>query len=322
MRKFFLLAFALSCLGMSAQKNIEVADCPSYNTDNTSARVVRVTMMADTICMVRVDIISMENKQSYVPKINGNTRLIVGSDTFSLVGVQALKQGSSYPTCDQRNGVYYWKEFKKDHVYSCIAMFNARIPKGTEKISLWHPDLDFYQFREVTIENPVTERDQKHYLAYTKKRAKVYQSADGKSAVLEMVDKGAAVVMDSPKGDEAYCKVRVVNTSTAGYISRKDIKGKAEGVAIEKDLFNLSSINNQNEAPKVEIFNNSSVVLTITFGTEEYQIQPRSKETITVKGECRWFMVKTLGTLPTVCTQELKAGQTYWWEFKFATLKF
>ena len=125
------ILFLLFILGVSsyAQIPIEILSSPKSDVDNTTAEVVSLYSVGDTITFVQVDIMSKEYKKSFIPRISLTSKLVAGKDSLSMRNIIALKQGTLEPTDDELLGLHYWKDFKE--INSSVSYTLSNLGIGT-----------------------------------------------------------------------------------------------------------------------------------------------------------------------------------------------
>ena len=318
------ILFLLFILGVSsyAQIPIEILSSPKSDVDNTTAEVVSLYSVGDTITFVQVDIMSKEYKKSFIPRISLTSKLVAGKDSLSMRNIIALKQGTLEPTDDELLGLHYWKDFKENETYSCLVIYEGYIKKGINTISITSEDDNYYSFKGIEIDNPFYKRPSTYHIAYTTANVNLRDKPSVQSDILGKIGKGDILFLDILEEVDGFYKVHVLNSSKEGYVSKKYVDLGRTISKPTKGAFQVLRNSGFNEPPKAEIFNNTDLVLSLTIGGKQYAFKPRSKKKIVLEPGLLYYMASAPGVNPKFGTQEFKKGDEYTWEFIIVTHRF
>lgn len=323
MKRFSFILF-LTIFGSyaSAQVPIEVLFSPQSNVDNTTAEVVSIFSVGDTITLIQINILSKEYKKSFIPRVSLSSKIVAGEDSLSIHSFCALKQGTLEPTEDDLQGLHYWTDFKEDEVYSCMATFQGYIKKGINRISIVSGDDEHYSFDGIEIDNPLRDMPPMYHIAYTTAKVNLRERPTVQSRIIGKIRSGAILFLDTLEETDGFYRVHELNASRDGYVSKKYVNLGEIISKLSNGTFQLLRKTGSSESPKAEIFNNTDVVMSLTIGGKQRSFKPRSKKKIVLEPGMLYYMATAPGMNPQFGSQHFKRGDEYIWEFKMISHRF
>jgi hypothetical protein len=152
------------------------------------------------------------------------------------------------------------------------------------------------------------------YMAYTLKNSLLKTTPSLGGVTLGKVPVSSNMFLISLYNYNGYYNVIDVNTNKEGYIAKANLKVGKEVLKSEGGLFAANG-DAKGTVPDVEIFNNTSRVLTLKLNDSTYTVAPNSKNVIALAiGNCE-YRASAPGVMPMIGIESVEGGHSYQWQF-------
>ena len=156
------------------------------------------------------------------------------------------------------------------------------------------------------------------YLGWVKKKTSLREEPSSSSTLLLTLNTGAQIYIESLETINGFYNVIDIETNTEGYIAESNVK---IGEVVEKSKERLFSPSGKIAAydPEVEIFNNTSLDLTLKLNETVYKFSPQEKYTLKLSSGFYEFRASAPGVIPVSGNDNLESNMGYNWEFYVIT---
>jgi hypothetical protein len=152
------------------------------------------------------------------------------------------------------------------------------------------------------------------YMGYTIKNSLLKTTPSLGGVTLGKVPVSSNMFLISLYNYNGYYNVIDVNTNKEGYIAKANLKVGKEVLKSEGGLFAANG-DAKGTVPDVEIFNNTSRVLTLKLNDSTYTVAPNSKNVIALAiGNCE-YRASAPGVMPMIGIESVEGGHSYQWQF-------
>jgi hypothetical protein len=152
------------------------------------------------------------------------------------------------------------------------------------------------------------------YMGYTIKNSLLKTTPSSGGITVGKVPVSSNIFLISLYNYSGYYNVIDVNTNKEGYIAKANLKVGKEVLKSEGGLFSANG-DAKGTVPDVEIFNNTSRVLTLKLNDSTYTVAPNSKNVIALAiGNCE-YRASAPGVMPMIGIENVEGGHSYQWQF-------
>ena len=156
------------------------------------------------------------------------------------------------------------------------------------------------------------------YLGWVKKKTNLREEPSSSSTILLTLNKGSQIYIESLETINGFYSVIDIETNTEGYIAESYIKVGDEVERSKERLFSPSGKIAEYD-PEVEIFNNTSLNLTLKLNETIYKFSPQEKYTLKLSSGYYDFRASAPGVIPVSGNDNLQSNMGYSWEFYVTT---
>jgi hypothetical protein len=152
------------------------------------------------------------------------------------------------------------------------------------------------------------------YLGRTKSPTPLRPSASIRTKGITNLTNSTQIFIISLKEYNGFYNVIDIATNREGYVAKSAIMVGQQVIESERGIFSPSG-SSTGSAPEVEIYNNTSLTLTLKLNRNLYSFSPQSKRTITLSiGDC-YFRASAPGVIPNIGTETVESNRAYTWQF-------
>jgi len=138
------------------------------------------------------------------------------------------------------------------------------------------------------------------YLGWVTKQVNFRQGPGTDYGVISSLKQGTQIFIVSLETDKSFVKL--------GDIVEKN----------ERGMFTPSG-KTSTYNPEIEIFNNTSMTLTLKLNSETYSFSPKQKRTITLSPGTYNYRASAPGVIPNIGTEYMESNMGYTWQFYIVT---
>lgn len=156
------------------------------------------------------------------------------------------------------------------------------------------------------------------YLGWVTKQVKFRQGPSTNYEVISSLRAGTQIFIISRDSENNYYNIIDIATNREGYINKSFVKF---GQMIEKNEQGMFTPSGKTSTynPDIEIFNNTSLTLTLKLNTETYSFSPKQKKTITLSPGTYDYRASAPGVIPNIGTENMESNMGYTWQFYIVT---
>ena len=156
------------------------------------------------------------------------------------------------------------------------------------------------------------------YLGWSTKKVNFRSGPGTEYDTISSINQGSQIFIISLDSENDFYNVIDIESDREGYIHKSFIK-VGEKVSVNEDgVFTVTGKSN-NVNSQVEIYNNTSMTLTLKLNNERHFFSPFERKTITsVPGKCS-YRASAPGVIPNVGIELLESNMVYSWEFYIVT---
>ena len=160
-----------------------------------------------------------------------------------------------------------------------------------------------------------------HYPSQPKtitKQVNFREGAGKEYDVIGSMKQGSQIFIVSLETDNDYYNIIDIRTNKEGYVHKSFVKVGKQIKENDQAVFS-SSGETTSYNPEVEVFNNTSLTLTLKLNSETYSFNPKEKRTLTIEPGSISYRASAPGIIPNIGTQNLQSNQGYTWQFYIIT---
>lgn len=156
------------------------------------------------------------------------------------------------------------------------------------------------------------------YLGSITKQVNFRQGPGKDYEVIGSLKSGTQIFIVSVDAENNFYDVIDIQTNEEGYVHKSFVK---VGKRVKENSEGIFSASGETSSynPNVEIFNNTSLTLTLKVDDETYAFNPKEKRTITLTPGAISYRASAPGIIPNIGTEHLKSNERYSWEFYVIT---
>jgi uncharacterized protein YgiM (DUF1202 family) len=152
------------------------------------------------------------------------------------------------------------------------------------------------------------------YLGYATKNVNLRQGPGTNYEIDTVVKQNAQLFLFSLDAENNFYHVIDVKTNIEGYLHKDFVKVGKEIKAQQGELF-IADGKSSTENPELEIYNNTTIAMTLRIGSEKYYFTPQETKKIILSPSEYDFMASAPGVIPYYGSQYLNSNYRYTWKF-------
>lgn len=156
------------------------------------------------------------------------------------------------------------------------------------------------------------------YLGWVSKQVNFRKGPSTDYGIISSLKQGTQIFIVSLDTENDYYNIIDIATNKEGYIHKSFVK---LGELVEKNESGMFTPSGQTEKynPEIEIFNNTSLTLTLKLNSEIYAFSPKQKRTITLDPGSYNYRASAPGVIPNIGTENMESNMGYTWQFYIVT---
>lgn len=156
------------------------------------------------------------------------------------------------------------------------------------------------------------------YLGWVTSQVNFRQGPGTDYVVISSLQAGSQIFIVSLDTENDFYNVIDIASDKEGYIHKSFVKLGQEVEKNEKGMFTPSG-KTSTYNPEIEIFNNTSLTLTLKLNSETYSFYPQQKRTITLSPGSYNYRASAPGVIPNIGTEYMESNMGYTWQFYIVT---
>lgn len=136
--------------------------------------------------------------------------------------------------------------------------------------------------------------------------------------VITQLKPGSQIFIISIEAENDFYNIIDIRTNKEGYVHKSFVKRGKQVKESDKGIFTPSG-ETTSYNPEVEIYNNTSLNLTLKLNDDNYSFSPKEKRTITITPGNIRFRASAPGVIPYIGSELLQSNQGYSWQFYIIT---
>ncbi len=156
------------------------------------------------------------------------------------------------------------------------------------------------------------------YLGIITKQVNFRQGPGKDYDVISSLKPGTQIFIVSLDTENDFYDVIDIQTNKEGYVHKSFVKVGKQVKENDEGIFS-SSGETSSYNPEVEVFNNTSLMLTLKLNDEVYSFASHEKRTITLSPGAISYRASAPGVIPNIGTEHLKSNEGYTWQFYIVT---
>jgi hypothetical protein len=156
------------------------------------------------------------------------------------------------------------------------------------------------------------------YLGWTTKQVNFRSGPGTEFEIISSLKPGSQIFIVSTETENDFYSVIDIATDKEGYLHKSFVKLGDEVEVNNEGIFSVAG-KSSNINPQIEVYNNTSITMTLKINNDKYTFAPQEKKTLTsVAGKCS-FRASAPGVIPNVGTENIESNVLYNWEFYIVT---
>ncbi len=159
------------------------------------------------------------------------------------------------------------------------------------------------------------------YLGKITKQVNFREGPGSDYSIISSLKAGTQIFIVSLDAENDFYNVIDIATDKEGYVHKSFIK---VGQEVEKNESGMFTPSGQSTSynPEVEIYNNTSLTLTLKLNSQIYYFSAHERKTITLSpGACN-YRASAPGVIPNIGTEYMQSNQGYTWQFYIVTTRY
>lgn len=156
------------------------------------------------------------------------------------------------------------------------------------------------------------------YLGWVTKHVNLREGPGTSHGVIRLLNPGTQIFIISLDSENDFYKIIDISTNKEGFINKTFIKVGEVVKRNDEGMFNPSGQSSTSN-PEIEIFNNTSLPLTLKLNRDAYTFSPNQKKTLTISAGLYDYRASAPGVIPNIGAESLKSNIKYTWEFFIVT---
>jgi hypothetical protein len=156
------------------------------------------------------------------------------------------------------------------------------------------------------------------YLGRVTKQVNFREGAGTDYPVISSLKVGTQIFIVSLETENDFYNIIDIATDKEGYIHKSFVK---LGDIVEKNERGMFTPSGKTSTynPEIEIFNNTSLSLTLKLNSETYTFSPKQKKTIALSPGTYSYRASAPGVIPNIGTVYMERNMGYTWQFYIVT---
>uniref|UniRef100_UPI0040472BEA SH3 domain-containing protein n=1 Tax=Algoriphagus sp. TaxID=1872435 RepID=UPI0040472BEA len=152
------------------------------------------------------------------------------------------------------------------------------------------------------------------YLGWVTKQVNFRQGPGTDYGVISSLKQGTQIFIVSLEAENEFYNVVDIATDKEGYIHKSFIK---IGEIVEKNESGIFTPSGKTSSynSEIEIFNNTSLTLTLKLNIETYNFSPKQKRTIILSPGIYNYRASAPNVIPNIGTEIMESNMGYSWQF-------
>lgn len=156
------------------------------------------------------------------------------------------------------------------------------------------------------------------YLGWTTKQVNFRSGPGTDFEIISLLKPGSQIFIVSTETENDFYNVIDIATDKEGYLHKSFVKFGEEVEVNNEGIFSVAG-KSSNVNPQLEIYNNTSITMTLKLNNDKYTFAPQEKKTITsVAGKC-YYRASAPGVIPNFGAESIESNVLYNWEFYIVT---
>lgn len=156
------------------------------------------------------------------------------------------------------------------------------------------------------------------YLGQVTKQVNFRQGPGTDYGIISSLKSGTQIFIVSLEAENDFYNIIDIATDKEGYIHKSYVK---IGNTVKKNEMGMFTPNGKSSSDntEIEIFNNTSLTLTLKLNNEKYIFSPKQRKTIILNPGIYDYRASAPGVTPNIGTEYLESNMGYTWEFYIVT---
>lgn len=156
------------------------------------------------------------------------------------------------------------------------------------------------------------------YLGWVTKKVIFRQGPGTDYGVISSLKQGTQIFIVSIETENDFYNIIDIATDKEGYIHKSFVK---LGDIVEKNERGIFTPSGKTLTynPEIDIFNNTSLTLTLKLNSETYTFSPKQKMTITLSPGTYNYRASAPGVIPNIGIEYMESNMGYTWQFYIVT---
>lgn len=152
------------------------------------------------------------------------------------------------------------------------------------------------------------------YLGWVTNQVNLREGPGTNYSVISSLKSGTQIFIISIDTENNFYNIVDIATNKEGYIHKSYVK---LGELVEENESGLFTPSGRTSAynPEIEIFNNTSLTLTLKLNSETYNFSPRQKRTLTLSPGSYSYRASAPGVIPDIGKEYIESNMGYTWQF-------
>ncbi len=156
------------------------------------------------------------------------------------------------------------------------------------------------------------------YLGSTTKQVNLREGPSTDYPVLHSLVGGTQLFIVSAETVDGFYEVIDIMTNTEGYVHSSFVR-LAQRVELNEEGVFTPAGRSASQNPELQIYNNTSLPLTLKMNEVTYQFSPQERRTLTVSSGNYNYRASAPGVIPDIGLEYLESRTIYTWEFYIIT---
>jgi hypothetical protein len=156
------------------------------------------------------------------------------------------------------------------------------------------------------------------YIGVVTKRVNFRKGPSIENEVLFSLKPGAQIFIISTEIENDFYNIIDIATNREGYVHKSFVKLVKMISLSDKGIFSPSGKTETYES-EIEIFNNTSLTLTLKLNTEIYTFSPKEKRSLTLSPGTYNYRASAPGVIPNIGIEDMESNMGYTWQFYIIT---
>lgn len=156
------------------------------------------------------------------------------------------------------------------------------------------------------------------YLGWVTKQVNLRQGPSKTYDIIKSLQPGTQIFIVSLISEDDFYQVVDIASDKEGFVHKSYIKVGQVVKRNEAGMFSPAGKSSTTN-PEIEIFNNTSRIMTLRLNSDSYTFAPMEKKTLTFIPGSYDYRASAPGVIPNIGTESLKSDIKYTWQFYIVT---